>query len=80
MLEKNYFAARLTEARKAAGLTKRALAAQVGLSERAIGQLEQGRYFPTLPVATAIAKALGISLDWLVGLSADPHPAKEGGE
>ncbi|MCL6563287.1 MAG: helix-turn-helix domain-containing protein [Firmicutes bacterium] len=72
------FAARLAEARKAQGLTKRALAARVGLSERAIGRFEQGHMLPSAENLVALAQALDCSVDWLLGLSnpgLSDHPA-----
>lgn len=55
--------ARRTELR----LSQSDLAAQVGTDGRQIRRYEAGETQPTLPVAKAIARALGISLDELAG-------------
>ena len=43
------------------------LAAKVGVDKRQIRRYESGETQPTLPIAKAIAQALGISLDELAG-------------
>jgi transcriptional regulator with XRE-family HTH domain len=43
------------------------LAAQVGVDKRQIRRYESGETQPTLPIAKAIARALGISIDELAG-------------
>ncbi|MCL8207257.1 MAG: helix-turn-helix domain-containing protein [Actinomycetia bacterium] len=71
-MDQEIFRLRLSRARRNAGLTKRALAGRVGLSERAVGQFEQGETLPALPTAVALADALDVSLDWLTGRSDVP--------
>lgn len=46
----------------------RALARKTGLSENFIGMVANDRSNPTAPNVAAIAKALGVSADWLLGL------------
>lgn len=55
----------LRELREAAGLDKTALARAVGVSRQAITAYENGGMQPTLPVASRIAIALGVSIDEL---------------
>lgn len=48
-------------------MTQRALADHTGLSLGAIGALERGLRAPTLTTAAAVARALGVSVDTLLG-------------
>ena len=57
----------ITQERKARGLTRDELAAQVGTSGAIIGRYERGEITPSVEVAAKIAKALDVSLDYLVG-------------
>lgn len=62
--------ARLGETRKQRQLSLQAVADRAGLSKAHIWELEQGRSTnPTISAAVAIASALGVSLDYLCGLS-----------
>lgn len=63
-------AERLRGCREEAGLSRRELAERSGVPERSIVNLERGEWEPSLNAATSLAKALGVSLDWLAGLSA----------
>lgn len=73
--EQAIFVERLREARARAGLTKRALAERIGLSEHAVGKMEKGLNLPSIPSLVALAEALDVSLDTLCGR---PTPAKGG--
>lgn len=57
----------MRQRRNELGLSQADLAAQVGTDGRQIRRYEAGETQPTLPVAKAIARALGISLDELAG-------------
>jgi len=57
----------ITQERKAKGLTRDELAAQVGTSGAIIGRYERGEITPSVEVAAKIADALDVSLDYLVG-------------
>lgn len=57
----------LRERRAALAMSQADLAVAVGLDKRQIRRYEAGEAQPTLPVAKAIAHALGISLDELAG-------------
>ena len=71
---KKSFGMRLRHARMASHLTQKQLAERIGVNHAAIAQYEAGSN--TLPVerAAQLAHVLGVSLDYLCGLTADPHP------
>ena len=57
---------RLREARKAAGLTLRELAARVGIANyQTIDNIERGRQRASVDQIESLAHALGISPTWL---------------
>lgn len=58
--------------RKAKNLTQEALGELVGVSNQAVSKWENGSSSPDISVIPALAKALGISLDQLFGLSEEP--------
>ena len=58
---------RTTELRKKEGLSRDALGKLVGTSGAVIGRYERGEITPSVEIANKIAKALGVSLDFLVG-------------
>lgn len=58
----------MRERRAALSLSQAELAIAVGLDKRQIRRYELGEAQPTLPVAKALAQALGISIDELAGL------------
>ena len=64
------FGKRLTELRKARGLTQIALAELIGSTQRAISSYETVIALPPTPVVIALAKALEVSTDVLLGLEA----------
>jgi transcriptional regulator with XRE-family HTH domain len=61
------FGKRLTEVRKAGKISQDALAKMVGVHGAVIGRYERDEVKPSIEVATQIAEALNISLDYLVG-------------
>lgn len=69
---------RAAETRARLGLSLQAVADRAGISKSHMWELEQGRATnPTIATAVAVARALGVSLDYLTGLtSAEPnlHP------
>lgn len=60
---------RLLAARREAGLSVRALAAEIGVSGALISQIETGRTQPSVTTLYALVDRLGLSLDWLIGLT-----------
>ena len=63
------FISRLDQARKEKGLTQRELANRVGVTEVSMSRYINGTRVPSGPIVVNIAKALGISVDYLVGTS-----------
>ena len=48
-----------------------------GMSQSMISMIETGRLLPSFGRATQAARALGVSLDWIAGLTDDHRPAAE---
>ena len=71
-------ASRMAETRALRGLSLQDVADRADMSKSHIWELEKGRSpNPTISTAIAICRALGVSLDYLTGLSAtlpDLHP------
>ncbi|QYK41157.1 MAG: helix-turn-helix transcriptional regulator [Paracoccaceae bacterium] len=69
------FRARLAEAMTDRGLSQSALARACGVDRSTVSQLlAPGKRMPNADLAAACAQALGISADWLLGLSERPEP------
>jgi transcriptional regulator with XRE-family HTH domain len=64
------FGARLSELRKAAGYTQQELAQEVGVSRRMIAYYEGETERPPTTLLPALADALGITTDELLGVAA----------
>jgi transcriptional regulator with XRE-family HTH domain len=60
---------RLRELREAQGYSRRELAGKIDVGERQIVRYEQGESDATGDVLARIATALGVSSDYLIGLS-----------
>jgi transcriptional regulator with XRE-family HTH domain len=64
------FIQRLKQARKAVGLSQSALGVRMGIPEESasarVNRYERGTSEPDLKTAEQLAKALGVSLSWLV--------------
>lgn len=71
-------AARMRELREARGLSLQDVAGRAGIAKSHVWQIEQGKSAnPTIATTVGIARALGVSLDYLAGLSTaqpDLHP------
>lgn len=65
---------RLRRARAARGLSLRTLARRLGVSPSLISQVETGRAKPSVNTLYALATELGVSLDELLFVDADPTP------
>lgn len=61
------FGDRLLEVRKSKSISQEALAKLVGVHGAVIGRYERSEVKPSIEMATKLASALGISLDYLVG-------------
>lgn len=76
------FGQRLKPARKRAGLSMQALADRVSpsVSAQAIGKCEMDEMMPSSAVLVGLGKALGVSLDFLLGVQvqmAEPLQIRE---
>jgi transcriptional regulator with XRE-family HTH domain len=71
---------RLRQARQARGLSLRRLAEVVGVSPSLISQVETGRAKPSVNTLYALASELGISLDSLLFMDAQPPAAPDPGD
>ncbi|MGP6087108.1 helix-turn-helix domain-containing protein [Antarctobacter jejuensis] len=71
--------ARLAEAMQRAGSNQTALARSIGVDRSTISQLlkDEGARLPNAHVVGACAQALGVSTDWLLGLSERPESAAD---
>jgi transcriptional regulator with XRE-family HTH domain len=72
--ETDMFGAKLAEAREMRGLSQAELAKLAGLQPAAIGHFERDRRKPSFANVRALARALNISSDYLLGRS----PSMEG--
>jgi transcriptional regulator with XRE-family HTH domain len=63
------FGTKLTEARKLKKLSQEELGKILNIDKRIISRYETGKTVPSIEVATKIANALNISLDYLTGLN-----------
>lgn len=63
---------RIKKVRKEAGLTQQQLAKRLGIPYQSIGQWERGIRNPKIETLQAIADAIGVSLDYLLGNVNDP--------
>lgn len=59
------------------GITQKDLAHAVGITPASLSAYKNGSKSPTLPVAAAIAKELGVSLDWLCDIDKPTEPKRE---
>ena len=73
------FGDRLRKTRIAAGLNQRELGEKAGCSDAMIAQMEKGVKTPGLTLLTAIADALGCSLDYLAKGTGELSFSKRGG-
>ena len=66
------FGERLARAREKHGWTQRELAERAGIRYETISRIENGKHAePRVYVAVALAKALGTTVDYLVGMYED---------
>lgn len=69
------FRTRLAEAMAARGMSQSAMARACGVDRSTVSQiLASGKRMPNADLAASCAQALGISADWLLGLSERPEP------
>lgn len=63
------FGDRIAQIRKENGLSREELGKKVGTSAAIIGRYERNDMKPSIEIATKVAQALNVSLDYLVGNS-----------
>lgn len=70
------FGERLAALRKAAGITQTALAEEIGISQRMMAYYESPSAHPPANLLPAMAAALGVSVDTLLGVETSKRRAK----
>lgn len=70
VMNRRLFGERLAVARRRAGLTQRQLASALDEREMNISRWERGANVPTLDKTANCARALGVSIEWLIGAEA----------
>lgn len=70
------FGARLATLRKAAGVTQTAFAQEIGISQRMMAYYEGPTAHPPANLLPDMAKALGVSVDTLLGVETSKRRAK----
>ncbi len=65
---------RLLELRKDAGLTQDELAAILNINKHSISAYERDKSEPPDAIKMAMAQYFGVSVDYLVGMTSNPHP------
>jgi len=75
LVEDDQFGDRLIAAREARGLNQTELAQRAGLQPAAIGHFERNRRKPSFANVRALAKALNISSDYLLGRTTEMQGA-----
>jgi transcriptional regulator with XRE-family HTH domain len=61
------FRGRLSAKRKGRGMTQASLAERAGASRNAVVMWESGAAFPSVAMLVALADALDVTTDWLLG-------------
>lgn len=61
------FGKRLTDLRKAQGISQTELASRLEIHKNVLGRYERDQAKPSIEIASRIAELLGVSLDYLVG-------------
>lgn len=64
---------RIREARERVGLSMEKAAELSGISRSTFAEVERGKRLPRLGTLCIISAALGMSADWLLGLTDDPR-------
>ena len=72
----NGFGERLASLRKAAGITQTTLAEEVGISQRMMAYYESPTAYPPANLLPVFAKALGVSMEALLGVETAKRRAK----
>ena len=67
------FPERLKKARVAAGLTQQFVADSIGVLLRSYQRYERGESEPSLFILVSLSVVIGVSTDWLLGLTDERH-------
>lgn len=65
---------RLRKLRKDRGISQRALARLLGVSQQTYSRYERGQRGLSVQAAVALVRFYGVSVDYLAGLTDDPQP------
>ena len=65
---------RLRELRKDHGISQRALAELLGISQQTYSRYERGQRNPSVETAYVLARLYHVSMDYLLGITDDPQP------
>jgi len=68
---------RIKQMRQIRGYSQQELASKIGIAMNSLYHYEKNRKTPSAEVVAKLAEALGVSADYLLGLTDDPTP-KEG--
>ncbi len=68
---------RISQLRKARGLTQYDLADELGIAQNLVSRYERGGVHPTFDTLSQIADLLDTTADYLMGRSNIPHPGAE---
>ena len=71
---------RLKELREDSGLTQKELSEKLFINYRTYSSYERNEVEPGDDFTVRIAEHYNVSADYLLGISKNPHPVREGGE
>ena len=65
---------RLRKLRKDHGISQRALAELLGISQQTYSRYERGQLIPSVETVYVLARLYHVSMDYLAGITDDPQP------
>ncbi len=65
---------RLRKLRKDHGISQRALAELLGISQQTYSRYERGQRIPSVETVYVLARLYHVSMDYLAGITDDPQP------
>lgn len=68
---------RIRQTRQLRGYSQQELASKIGISMNSLYHYEKNRKTPSAEVVAKLAEALGVSADYLLGLTDDPAPKEK---
>ncbi len=75
-MTKEKFGSRLKKARIARNMTQFEVQKSCGVPEETISRLEQGTRWPSIDTLTALSRSLGVSCDYLLGMTNSMTPVR----